>query len=237
MKGCSLVSFTPAFAYLRTSSAANIGQDKDSDTRQRVAIESYAAANGYRIVGTFTDEAVSGTDPIESRPGMMDLLAAVLSNGTRTIIVESPDRFARDAVVQELGHRMLKERGVALIPSTAPDYFLHDTPTSELVRAILGAVSAFDRRQTVDELRASRDRASERLGRRVEGRKPVADATTHAEAKRLYRKSPKTGQRRTLRAIAAELARLGHVSPTGEPHHANTIRRMLQREGVYQAST
>ena len=224
---------TPAFAYLRTSSAANVGADKDSDKRQRAAIESYAASAGYEIVGEFYDAAVSGTDPIDQRPGMSDLLDAVLSNGTRTILVESPDRFARDAVVQELGHRMLKERGVELIPTTAPDYFTYDTPTTELVRTILGAVNAFDRRQTVEKLKAARDRKSAALGRRVEGRKPVRDATIQ-EAKRLYRRSPKTGRRRSLREIAEELSKLGHTAPSGGKYHAGSIRQMLERAGVYQ---
>ena len=37
-------------AYLRTSSAANVGADKDSEKRQRAAIESFARAAGYELV-------------------------------------------------------------------------------------------------------------------------------------------------------------------------------------------
>lgn len=218
----------PAFAYLRTSSATNVGTDRDSDKRQRAAIQAYADANGYQIVETFYDAAVSGTDPIEIRPGLAALLDAVLNNGTRTILVESPDRFARDVVVQELGHRMLKERGVDLIPTTAPDYFTVDTPTTELVRTILGAVSAFERRTTVARLKGARDRDSAKLGRRVEGRKPVpADAVTLA--KRLHRKSPKTGKRRSLRQIAEGLAEAGHTAPSGKAYNPNSVKRMLER--------
>ena len=36
----------PAIAYLRTSSAANVGADKDSDKRQRQAIEAFARRAG-----------------------------------------------------------------------------------------------------------------------------------------------------------------------------------------------
>jgi hypothetical protein len=42
-----------AVAYLRTSSRTNVGADKDSDKRQRVAIEAYAKAAGYEIIDTF----------------------------------------------------------------------------------------------------------------------------------------------------------------------------------------
>jgi hypothetical protein len=43
----------PAITYLRTSSAANVGADKDSDRRQRA---------GYELVGEFYDAAVSGKE-------------------------------------------------------------------------------------------------------------------------------------------------------------------------------
>ena len=53
---------TKAFAYYRTSSATNVGFDKDSDKRQESAISSYASANNIEIVATFQDDAVKGTD-------------------------------------------------------------------------------------------------------------------------------------------------------------------------------
>jgi hypothetical protein len=46
------------------------------------------------------------------------------------IIVESPDRFARDLTVQLIGHDFLKNLGIALIPATAPGFFTEETPTA-----------------------------------------------------------------------------------------------------------
>jgi DNA invertase Pin-like site-specific DNA recombinase len=54
-----------ALAYLRTSSAANIGADKDSEKRQRAAIEAFAKQAGFEIIDWYYDEAVSGADRIE----------------------------------------------------------------------------------------------------------------------------------------------------------------------------
>jgi len=68
-----------AIGYLRTSSKANIGPDKDSDKRQRTAIEAYAKAAGYEVVGEFYDQAVSGADPITDRPGFAQMLTALLA--------------------------------------------------------------------------------------------------------------------------------------------------------------
>jgi DNA invertase Pin-like site-specific DNA recombinase len=64
-------SKVPAIAYLRTSSAANVGADKDSEKRQRAAIEGFAKANGYEIEAEFYDAAVSGADPVTERPGWL----------------------------------------------------------------------------------------------------------------------------------------------------------------------
>jgi hypothetical protein len=41
---------TPAIWYLRTSSAANVGSDEDSDRRQREAIAAFAGRGGYELL-------------------------------------------------------------------------------------------------------------------------------------------------------------------------------------------
>ena len=97
-----------AVAYIRTSSAANVGADKDSDKRQRHAIEAFAKRAGHELVGEFYDAAVSGADHIETRPGFAAMLDRIASNGVRTIIVETASRFARDLMVQEVGFAKLQ---------------------------------------------------------------------------------------------------------------------------------
>src|SRR3974377_230301 len=111
---------TAAFAYLRTSSSTNVGADRDSDKRQQEAISSFARRAGYDLVDEFYDAAVSGADPIDSRPGFATMLERIAGNGVRTIIVETANRFARDLVVQETGHRMLKGQGIELIAPESP---------------------------------------------------------------------------------------------------------------------
>jgi DNA invertase Pin-like site-specific DNA recombinase len=101
-----------AIAYLRTSSAANVGTDKDSEHRQRRAIEAFANRSGYEIVAEFYDAAVSGADHIDTRPGFAAMLERIEGNGVRTIIVETANRFARDLMVQEVGYAKLRERGI-----------------------------------------------------------------------------------------------------------------------------
>jgi hypothetical protein len=65
------MSAAKAIAYYRTSSAANVGTDKDSLTRQKSAVTAYAKRHGIRVAYEFYDAAVSGADPIEARPGFL----------------------------------------------------------------------------------------------------------------------------------------------------------------------
>ncbi|MBW5438603.1 recombinase family protein [Bradyrhizobium canariense] len=214
----------PAIGYTRTSSAANVGPDKDSVTRQRKAIQAYANRAGYRIVEWFDDPAIAGSDTIDSRPGFMAALELIATNGVRTIIVETANRFARDLIVQETGWKRLNADGVTLIAADSPDQFMDDTPTAVLIRQILGAVAQFDKAMTVAKLRGARERKRRRTGAKVEGRKSWAERKPGMVevAKQLATKN------RSLRDVAAELAKLGHLNERGATFSASSIRSMLR---------
>lgn len=220
---------TKAFAYLRTSSAANIGEDKDSGRRQLHAVQAFAKRAGVELVGTFHDEAVKGSDPIDTRPGFAAMLEALEGNGTKTIIVETANRFARDLMVQEVGFAMLKARGIDLIAADSPTSFLDDTPTARLIRQVLGAISEFEKAMLVAKLRGARDR-KRRMGIKVEGRKSLAEQRpeTVELARRLARARPKGGKR-SLREISAALAEAGHTTKTGRPYAPTAVKHMLER--------
>jgi DNA invertase Pin-like site-specific DNA recombinase len=224
MSGKGLIK---AVAYLRTSSKTNVGPDKDSDKRQLAAIHAFAKAAGYEIVGEFYDAAVSGADPVGHRPEFARMLTALLANGARTIIVESPDRFARDLIQQLLGHDMLKAKGVALIAASAPQHFLEDTPTAVLVRQILGGVAEFEKTTLVAKLKAARERKKAVTGK-CGGRKSFAerDAAMVALAKKLAR-YPVNGRKRSLRDISAELEAQGYVNERGKLFNPKSVASML----------
>ena len=220
-------NLTKAVAYLRTSSAANVGPDKDSDKRQRAAIDAYVRAAGYEIVDEYYDAAVSGADPVGARPGFASMLERLISNGAKTIIVESPDRFARDLMVQMAGHKLLKDMGVTLIAASAPQHFVEDTATATLMRQMLGAFAEFEKTTTVAKLAAARRRKRVANGK-CEGRKNYAEAIPDvvALAKALRRKRPR-GKPMSLREIAAELAAQGCVNRVGKPFAAKSVLSML----------
>jgi DNA invertase Pin-like site-specific DNA recombinase len=214
-----------AVAYFRTSSASNVGPDRDSERRQRAAVQAYAKAKRLELVADFYDAAVSGGDPIDTRPGFLALLDRCRADGIKIVLVENASRFARDLAVQLTGHALMQGMGIELLPVDAPSHFTDPTPTAVMVRQILGAVSQFEKASLVAKLRQARDQVRAKKGR-CEGRKPVSDAVIK-EAKRLARTSPKTGKQRSLRQIAAELEGLGHRAPSGKRYLPGSIARML----------
>jgi DNA invertase Pin-like site-specific DNA recombinase len=180
-------------------------------------------------VAEFNDAAVSGADAIDARPGFAAMLQHIAGNGARTIIVETANRFARDLIVQETGHRKLRELGIELIAADSPDSFVDDTPTAVMVRQILGAVAQFEKAALVDKLKSARVRARREKGK-CEGRKAHVEANPAAVklAKRLHRASPMTGERMSLRQIGRALADAGFLNEHGEPYHPQSILNMTR---------
>jgi hypothetical protein len=62
------------------------------------------------------------------------------------------------------------------------------------------------------------------------GRQPLTKTAHEAVvlAKRLWRRNPKTGQRLSLRRIAAALAEAGHLNERGHPYNPQSVRAMLR---------
>lgn len=205
---------TTACAYFRTSSATNVGDDKDSLKRQQDAVRAYAAAAGLEIVREYYDAAVKGTDAVQDRPGFAEMFAYMMGNGARIVLVESASRFARDHVVQAMGFELLKKQGVSLIPVDAPTHFTEDSPTATMLRTIISAVSQFEKEALVLKLRKARDRKRAETGR-CEGRKPVpAEVAAAAQAAR--------SRGLSLRQVAAELQTLGFKT-----YGAQSIKLMI----------
>jgi DNA invertase Pin-like site-specific DNA recombinase len=219
------MSAAKAIAYYRTSSATNVGADKDSLARQKAAVTAYAKANKITIVAEFYDAAVSGADPIEARPGFLDMLARITGNGVRCILVETANRFARDLIVQETGWRFLQAKGIQLTAVDSPEAFLADTPTAVLIRQILGAVSQFEKASLVAKLIVARVRKRKQTGK-CEGRKGYAELDPAlVEHARTMRRSGLT-----LEQIANTLQDEGKLNGAGRRFAPGQIARLLTPE-------
>lgn len=211
-----------ATAYLRTSSASNV--DGDSPYRQGGAVMSYAERQNITVLSCFWDAAVSGADPIEQRAGFRALLLHCEVEGIDTIIVEEPSRFARSVLAQELGIILLNKLGIRLLTSYGEDLTDQSHPAKNAQRQMAGLMAEYEKANTVMRLRHARDRVRAERGK-CEGRKSHAESRPEIirEVRRLARRSPKTGKRRSFREISTELARLGFVTLTGRPISHTTV--------------
>jgi DNA invertase Pin-like site-specific DNA recombinase len=218
---------TTAVAYVRTSSAANVGPEKDSERRQRHAIAGYARRAGYAVADTFTDAAVRGGDTIERRPGFSALLDCIEGNGVHVVLVEDASRLARSVLVQELAIVSLKARGVRVLAANGDDLTETDDEMRTAMRQMATVFAQLEKARLVKKLRAARERQRERTGK-SEGRKSHAELRPDmvALARRLRRKRPKRGQR-SLRDIAAELERHGFRNERGVRFSAASVQNML----------
>ena len=216
-----------AVAYLRTSSAANVGQDKDSERRQRKAIAAYAKAAKFEIATDdwFYDPAVSGADPIETRPGFNRLLDRIEGNGVRIVIVEDASRFARDLMTQETGITALMDRGVRVLTSNGDDLTDDSDPMKTMMCQVCGAFAQLEKARLVAKLRGARERKRAEAGK-CEGRKTVAEKRPE-----VIEAAGKLNDGRSLRAIAAGLAEKGFTTPAGIHYSASAVKRMLGEGG------
>jgi len=93
-----------------------------------------------------------------------------------------------------------------------------------------GLMAEYEKSNTVLRLRLARERVKSERGK-CEGRKAHAELRPElvGEARRLARRSPKTGRRRSSRQIAAELAKLGYLSARGCALSHTTVLDLLGR--------
>jgi DNA invertase Pin-like site-specific DNA recombinase len=131
-------------------------------------------------------------------------------------------RFARDLLVQEVGHAKLRERGIDLIAADNPASFIDDTPTAKLVRQVLGAISEFDKAMTAA---CARERKRREDGK-CEVRKIRAELRPDVVVLvRQLRRRRKRGL--SLRKISAELAERGIMNERGQPFSAAFIAQSI----------
>ena len=171
--------------YYRTSSKSSSGDDKDSGKRQKHSVHSFCKSKNWEIVNEFWDKGVSGTLDVLNRPSFLEMLNYCEEYGIDTIVFESSSRLSRDLICMETGFQYLSSLGYTLISVDRPKTFVENTPTSVLIRQVLGCISQFQKSSIVNQLKVSRDRKSKlnesrgytsRTGRgKVEGVKKLTE--------------------------------------------------------------
>jgi site-specific DNA recombinase len=156
----------PAVSYVRVSSDEQA--DKYGPDVQRAAIADYAKRSGLELVAEFTDLGVSGTTPLEDRPGLRDALAAVQEGRAQVLLCSTFSRLARDTLQALLAERAFKDAGAEVVFAEGVN---GDGDAVQMMREMMHSFAGFERRQLVRRLREAREtkRAS---GGFAEGRVP-----------------------------------------------------------------
>lgn len=176
-------------------------------------------------------DAFTGTEA--DRLQFNEMVAAILGNGVRTILVESLDRLARDVMVQSLLLAKLAQHQITLINCvTGEDVTasMSDDPMRKALIQIQSVFSELEKSRLVSKLRRARNAKKEATGK-CEGRKAFGDKLGEAEIVELMRslRRLKNGKRMSYARIAAALNDQGLPTRTGAVWHTTTVKNILLR--------
>ena len=202
-----------AYAYLRVSSQGQVpGNGFD---RQLNQIKRFCRNSNFKIIDVYKEQ-VSGTLDEENRPKMGMMIADILSNGCKTIIVEDLSRLAREYRVQENILVYLASKNIDLIAANTGENItnaIESDPMRKALVQIQGIFGELDKSLLVRKLRNAREKIRQQEGR-CEGPKPFGtidgESEVLKEIRRLRRKPRNGGRRRmTYQSIAEKLNRQG----------------------------
>jgi DNA invertase Pin-like site-specific DNA recombinase len=217
-----------ALAYIRVSGKAQL--QGDGFVRQRKEIEEYTASNGLDVLDYFEEKAVPGKTEWEYRPAWGEMLARILSNGVRVIVIERLDRLARDLMVQEHIIADLRKRGIELVSTQDPDLGSNE-PSRKAMRQMMGVFAEYEKSMLVLKLKGSRERAKLRDGR-CEGRKPYGFKDGERE---VLDRILGMAETMTQTEIAAALNAQGVKPRSGGKWWPRVVGRMLKAQEILDA--
>jgi DNA invertase Pin-like site-specific DNA recombinase len=215
---------TRCFVYLRVSGLAQV--EGDGFTRQLIACEEYARRNELEIVRVFREEAISGKSELDNRPALRELLAELMADGVKVVLIEKLDRLARSLIVQETILQDFQRRQFQVISVCEADVTSED-PTRVLIRQILGAFFEYERKMISNKLAAARQRIRLKTGK-CEGRKAYGTAESEKQALRSMRALRLAGQ--TYQMIATQLNSQHVPTREGGLWTAQTVGKILIRD-------
>lgn len=137
-----------AIIYARFSSNR---QNEDSIEAQIRACTAYAAAKGYKLVGQYTDEAISGKgEKTASRTQYQKMLRDSAHDMFDIILVHKYDRIARNLAEHVNPEKRLDHNGVQLI-ATAQDFGMSNE--AKIMRSLVWAMSEYYSDNLSDEVK------------------------------------------------------------------------------------
>lgn len=217
-----------AFSYLRVSGISQV--EGDGFPRQSETISRFAQGKGIEVIAEFPEMGVCGENELADRPALTDLLTHLQATNIRTILVERSDRLARDLIAGEMILRECRRLGVQVISAEGSvDLTNNDSPTTVLIRQILGAVSQFEKASIVQKLRAAKHRKRKQEPGWKEGRKAYGKKEGEAPIAARIIQERRAGK--TLTEIADRLNAENIPTREGKRWQPQTIKNICKRAG------
>lgn len=214
-----------AYAYLRCSGLGQV--DGDTWDRQRESIGQYAKSHNCVIEREFQEVGISGKLAEDDRPAFQEMVAAILSNGCRTVIVERLDRLAREYAIQQQLLTYLASKGIEVISADTQENVtaaLMGDPMKRALVQIQGIFAELDKNMLVVKLRKARQRRRT-SGQRCEGRKPYGELAGENAVLSLMVSNRDIGPLK----LANLLNEQGLPTRYGAKWHPATVSKILRR--------
>src|SRR5882672_6059701 len=137
----------PRMAIYARVSTTNHGQDVTLQTRE---LEQFTEARGWRMIGAYIDDGVSGAK--DSRPELDRLMADAHRRKFDVVIVWKFDRFARSVSHLLRALETFNALGISFV--SLSEQMDTTTPAGKMVFTVLGAVAELERSLIAERVRA-----------------------------------------------------------------------------------
>jgi len=170
-----------AVAYIRVSGKGQLAGD--GFARQLDSVSRFAKDRRVEVIAVYQEEAIPGKTDESERPAFQKMVAELLANGCRTILIERLDRLARLYRMQEQLIFYLASKRIEIIScdtgENVTQAMMGDPMKAALVQ-MQGIFAELEKKMLVAKLARSRKIIRERTGK-CEGPKPFGEKPGEAE--------------------------------------------------------
>ncbi len=117
-------------------------EQRNSPAAQRRAIQAWADHHGVEIVAEHADLGVSGSCPVEKRPGLLAAIEDLREHGAGCLVVARRDRFARSVVVAAVAEQLVEKAGGRVVSADGSSD--GDGPDGWLLKTIRDAFAQYE---------------------------------------------------------------------------------------------
>ena len=217
-----------AVIYARYSSER---QNEQSIEGQIRIIKSFAEREGYNIIDSYIDKAITGRT--DDRPSFQQMIEASKNHAFKYVLVYKLDRFSRSRYDSAIYKKILSDNGVKVISATEN---IGENPEGIILEAILEGYSEYYSKELAQKIvRGNYDSRSKGLftggrviyGYRIIDRKYVVEENEAEIVKRIF---DEVINKKKLVDIAKELNDSGIPYVNGEKWDDKRLSRLLRNE-------